>query len=254
MVASMAGYLAAADVMARPGSGYFYDNSDRRCLIGWHGRDCSCFCNFCLANAGYPNIGLCNNSFANKDNCAAAVRPDWFVLKFGPGLGTLITKDQASTVLCWGFEDTGGGHQETILGVPGGSTRSVGAHSHSSGIGYDDNGLNDHNLQSFAVPPQFLPEMALAAGDPATIAALEQLDAWLKRVVARPLHYGDRSPDVATMIDLLRLHRFVAKNVHGDAYGRTAQRGVYLLKRAHAVGNTNGKSFGGPAALTLLHL
>lgn len=253
MSGSIAGYLAAADVMARPNSGYFYDNSWRRCQIGWHGRDCSCFCNFCLANAGYQNVGQCNNSFINKTLCVNAVRPVWFTQRFGVGQGTLITKAQAMTVICWGFEDTGGGHQETILGQVGGSTRSVGAHSHATGIGYDANGINNHNLQSFAVPVQFLPEMALKIQDPATVAALKALSDWATWISAAPLKKGDRNAAVATMIDLLILHHFMARGQEGDAFGDDAQTGVYKFKRAYAVGNEQGDVFGGTAAETLLH-
>lgn len=247
----MQGYRDALDEMVQ--QRYFYDNSNRRCQIGWHGRDCSCFCNFGLANAGYPNIGLCNNSFANKNWCASTPRPQWMIDEFGPGVGTLITKAQATTVLCWGFEDTGGGHQETILGMPGGSTLSVGAHSHATGIGYDANGINNHNLQSFAIPPPFLPEMAFARNDPATIAALKKMDDWVKWVTASPLHFGDQNSAVATMIDLLRLHHFVGKNVVGDAFGKVARTGVYKFKLAYDVGNTEGEIFGGTAASALLH-
>lgn len=246
----MQGYRDALDEMVR--QHYFYDNSGRRCQIGWHGRDCSCFCNFGLANAGYQGIQLCNNSFANKRLCLNAVRPDFFIQKFGPGRGTIITKEQATSTLCWGFEDTGGGHQETILGV---GNLSVGAHSHATGIGYDQNGINNHNLQSFGVPPMFLPEMAFNVIDPATIAALEKLAAWEKRVTNVPLRFGEKnSHDVAIMIDLLRAHHFVRADVAGTAYGRVARTGVYKFKKAYAIGNTDGEIFGGTAASTLLHI
>lgn len=252
MVATIAGYLAALDLMVQ--QRFVYDNRvPWRCVIGWHGRDCSTFCNFGLANAGYPNIGLCNNSFANKQLCLEAVRPDWFIEKFGAGQGTLITKEQAETVVCWGFEDTGGGHQETILGR---GAESVGAHSHASGIGYDSNGINNHNLQSFAVPTQFLAEMALTLTppDPKVLAALAALASWEARVTAKPLRFGDRGPDVATMIDLLRAHHFVSQVVTGDAYGKVARTAIFKFKKSVAIGNTDGKTFGGTAAATLLHL
>lgn len=259
MTGTIAGYLGAAAAMTT--DGWFYDNSARRCLIGWHGRDCSTFVAFALANAGYPGINLCNNSYGFARECYNQPRPDWFIQKFGPGQGTFITKEQAETVVCWGLrgsayglgpDHTGDGHIETILGR---GAESVGAHSHATGIGFDANGINNHHLNAFAVPPMFLGEMALtlATPDPATVIALAALSNWVKRVTANPLKFGDRNPDVATMIDLLRLHHYVTKNVVGDAYGKVARTGVFKMKSALDVGNTKGEVFGGTAASALLH-
>ena len=258
MPPTIQGYLAALGQMTVPG--WFYDNSERRCLIGWHGRHCSTFVAFGLANAGYPGINLCNNSYGIASQCYYAPRPDWFTRKFGTGPGTFISRDQVETTVCWGFrgndwgmapDNTGDGHIETMLGQ---GAASVGAHSHATGIGYDANGLNDHMLTNFAVPPMFLPEMALSYPDPATVAALKTLDDWRKRVTAAPLKFGDRSNDVSIMIDLLRLHHFVRSGVRGNAYGKVAQAGVYKMKKAVDIGNTDGKVFGGTAASALLHI
>jgi hypothetical protein len=255
---TIAGYLGACAAMTTPE--WFYDNSPRRCLIGWHGRDCSTFVAFALANSGYPGINLCNNSFGFARMCYNQPRPDWFVSKFGPGQGTFISYDQAKTVTCWGFrgnefgmgpDHTGDGHIETIVGN---GTMSVGAHSHATGIGFDPNGINSHNLSYFAVPPHFLGEMAFVVLDPTTINALKKLKEWEARVTAHPLRFGDTNHDVTIMIDLLRLHHFVRSSVAGNAYGKVARTGVYKFKKAVDIGNTDGTTFGGTAASELLHL
>jgi len=89
--------------------------------------------------------------------------------------------------------------------------------------------------------------------DPAVIAKLVALDQWRHRCYATPLQFGDRNSDVAILVDLLRQAHFLRAGVVGNAYGEVCRRGVYRLKLAHPeIGNTFGKSFGGPAADALL--
>lgn len=255
MAATIGAYLADCDRMVR--ESYYYDNSPSRCTIGGHGRDCSTFVAFALSEAGYPNINLCNNSFGFAAQCYGQPRPAWFSQKYGPGQGTFISYDQAQTVTCWGFRGsnfgmspdyTGDGHIETIIGNGPGS---VGAHSHATGIGYDSNGINNHSLSFFAVPPQFLPELAPPPVDPAVIAQWIAWDQWRHRVAVSPLTYGARGPDVSILNDLLHTKHFL-KNPLGNAYGIRTRTAIYKFKLACRLGNTDGKNFGGTAANALL--
>lgn len=255
MAATIAEYLAECDRMVR--SGYYYDNSGRRCQIGGKGRDCSTFVAFALADAGYPNINLCNNSFGFASECYGTPRPAWFTQRFGDGIGTFISYDQAQTVTCWGFRGsnwgmspdyTGDGHIETILGNGPGS---VGAHSHATGIGYDSNGINNHNLSFFAVPREFLPELAPPPVDPAVVAQWIAWDQWRHRVSANPLRVGARGEDVAILNDLLHRKHFLRSPL-GDAYGIRTRTGVYKAKLTMRLGNTDGKTAGGTFANALL--
>src|SRR5689334_23263809 len=183
-MATIAGYLAACDRMAN--GPYYYDNSSARCDPAGHGRDCSTFVAFAMIEAGFGGIDRCANSFTEAAMCYDQPRPDWFTQRFGPGRGTFISHEQALHVVCWGFEGAnygreplsgGRGHIETSLGNGGGS---IGAHSHATGIGYGE--FDEHNLEWFAVPPQFLAEMAPPAIDAATLAWLAKVAKWQKYV------------------------------------------------------------------------
>lgn len=156
--------------------GVFYCNetwlrcSDPMC------RDCSTFAASGLLS-GFPgSVDECANSFSIARWCRDTPRPQFFIDRFGPGIGTFITKAQAETVVCFGFrgsnlgtepDSTGDGHIEvccstawpSALHVPS-PTLSVGAHSHATGVGYDDDGIDNHQLEWWAVPPPFLAEMA----------------------------------------------------------------------------------------------
>lgn len=160
---TIAAYLAACEQIAN--GPYYYDNSvPSRCNPHGFGRDCSTFVAFALIAAGYPNINACGNSYYFAAMCHDEPRPDWFTEKFGPGVGTFISHDQALWNVSWGFRGsdfgrapdlTGDGHIETSLGNGGGS---VGAHSHATGIGYST--FDVHNLSYYAIPPHFLAELA----------------------------------------------------------------------------------------------
>jgi hypothetical protein len=81
-----------------------------------------------------------------------------------------------------------------------------------------------------------------------------KLISWAERVAKTGLRFGDQSPDVATLVDLLRNHHFLKSGVVGDKYGNVLRTGVYEFKLAHPqLGNTDGKNFGGPAALVLIN-
>ncbi len=257
---TMNDYKYALDWMVR--EGYFYDNRvPQRCDPNWKGRDCSTFNQFGLINAGYLNVNPCWTSFDIARYCHDTPRPDWFKAMYGSDLpGTFITKEQAMGILSvglrgtnWGMNEdaSGDGHVEEILGN---GTTTVGAHSHATGIGYDPNGINNHELSYFAVLPWFLPEIALkVANDLATIAALKALAEWQKEVKATPLRFGMRNNhNVGILVQLLVKAHYLSRGVTGDNYGRVLRDAVTHFKRNHQLGAINGNYFGGPAAATLL--
>lgn len=142
-------------------------------------RDCSTFAASGI-NAGFPGaVDECSNSFAQARWCRDTPRPQWMIDRFGPGIGTFITYEQAQTVICLGFRGSnlgtepdadGDGHVEVICGTAWPAylhapapKLSVGAHSHATGVGYDDDGLDQHHLQWWAIPPPFLAPMAPVA-------------------------------------------------------------------------------------------
>jgi len=159
---TIADYVTALERAAADGA--FYDNGANRCAPPpYKGRDCSTFVAYGLIDAGYPNVNPCNNSYGFADECWNTPRPDWFTHRFGPGPGTYISYQDALHVVCWGFhgadygrgpDENGDGHIETSLGNGGGS---IAAHSHATGVGY---ATLTSFLQWYAVPPQFLDEMA----------------------------------------------------------------------------------------------
>lgn len=237
-------------------SGYFYDNSGNRCLpIPYKGRDCSTFAAEGI-DAGFPGaVDRCSNSFGQAEWCFNQPRPDWFTARFGSGPGTFITEEQAQHVVCLGFrgsdwgmraDDTGDGHTECILGQ---GTRTVGAHSHASGVGFDNNGINNHQLSYFAIPPAFLTELAGPPIDAATLIAIRKLADWKDRVSRRPLRYKMTNGDVTILNSLLLLRGLEGKK--SNTYGRLTRRGVAHLKRANGW-TPDGSVFGSRAATALL--
>lgn len=88
---------------------------------------------------------------------------------------------------------------------------------------------------------------------PAEIARLEALDKWRHEVHDHPLHFGDRGPNIAYLVDRLREHHFLHRGVIGDCYGPTLRTGVVKLKNTDPVlakqpAPDKGEKFGGDAA------
>lgn len=85
--------------------------------------------------------------------------------------------------------------------------------------------------------------------DPKLVLRLVRIDQWRHRVKDKALKLGDRSDDVKMLIQLLREAHYLNRFASGNAYGDQVRTGVYKLKLGHpALGNTDGTSFGGPAA------
>jgi hypothetical protein len=97
------------------------------------GLDCSSFVALALIMAG-ESIDPCTNSWAQAAACAAFMRPDWMNQQIGLGVGSQVPESYALNVpgVLW-FHMSGVGHVEVGLGEGG---KSMGAHSHSQGIGY----------------------------------------------------------------------------------------------------------------------
>lgn len=233
--------LARQRVAQLDAMGLFYCNelpwrcSNPRC------RDCSTavadICNY--SGAG---INKCSNSFSLAAWCFNAKREPWFADLYGHDLpGTFIHYEAAQRVQCMGFrgsnygrnvDSEGDGHVEWILGQ---GKLSWGAHSHATGVGYDSDGLDTHQLQWWAVPPHFIPYMKPAP--PIDWKALKELVAWGKRVslprevdkrgirITGALHRGDRNHDVLIMNQLL----------HKTGYRPGKPVDLYDLRAWHAV-------------------
>lgn len=250
--------LAEWDYMAR--NGYFYDNGPSRCApFPYKGRDCSTFAAAGL-NAGFPgSIDACSNSFGQAAWCYDTPRPDWFSKRFGPGHGTFITRDQARFVVCLGFHGTdfgmrpdysGDGHVEIVLGQ---GTRTVGAHSHATGVGYDNSGFTFNFCEYFAVPPCFLAEMTPPNIDPATLEALRKLVEWEGRVSKMPLHRTETNGDVTILNDLLIHKNLLDPHRKSNTYTRYTAAAVAHFKTARQLTNRDGSVFGADAAHAMLH-
>lgn len=239
---------------------YFYDNSPSRCRpYPYMGRDCSTFAADGL-NAGFPgSVDPCTNSFWLAGWCHDAPRPEWFIQRFGPGQGTFITRDQAQTVECLAFHGSdfgrrpdfsGDGHVECVLGQ---GLRTIGAHSHASGVGVLNDGLADSFLEWFAVPPCFLAELGTVPIDPATLDAIRRLLEWKQRVTDRPLHYRQTNGDVTILNNLLINRVLLDQRKKSNTYGRATREAVNHLKRlTPSIHDKNGEVFGSEAAAALL--
>lgn len=98
--------------------------------------------------------------------------------------------------------------------------------------------------------------------DPKLKARAIELDQWRHRRYGEhvgvgpvgPLKLGDRNPDVLILNRELRNAHYLLRIIPvGNAFGARTRRGNYKLKFAHpALGNTDGTSFGGPAADVLV--
>lgn len=252
-MATISGYLAALDRLAHTLDGYEND-VHVRCDPNANKRDCSTFVAFGLIDAGFGGVNRCENSFGFAAMCHDQPRPDWFTARYGEGVGTFISHDQALHVVCWGLEgsdfarrptSSGGGHIETSLGNGGGS---IGAHSHATGIGYSQ--LDWHNCNWFAVPPMFLAEMAPPAIDAATLAALTKLVEWRKRVADRPLRQGDHNGDVTILNQLLIKKHLLERPA--NTYTKATRDAVHHFKVARGLSNDDGTVFGAEAAAAIL--
>lgn len=220
--------------------GFRYCNSGDYCTNPMC-KDCSTFADHGI-NAGFPgSINQCSNSFGQAEWCYNTPRPEFFTERFGPGPGTFITEEQAMHVVCLGFrgsdfgmraDDTGDGHTECILGQ---GTRTVGAHSHATGVGFDNNGINNHQLGWFAVPPPFLAEMAGPPIDAATLVAIRKLLQWEDRVSRRPLRYGMPANGDITILNkvLINAQLLNPTTARMNIYGRATAAAVNHLKRLH---------------------
>lgn len=94
---------------------------------------------------------------------------------------------------------------------------------------------------------------------PAARARLIALDAWRHKIHRTALHYGDQSLEVAHLVGYLREAHFLGKNVTGDKYGPTLQRGILKFKDTvpelrDQPPPIKGKVFGGDAADALVAL
>lgn len=140
-----------------------YDNSlSGRCNpqnpTDVHGLDCSTFVALALIMAGEA-CDPCTNSWALAAQCRGALRPQWLTDQFGPGHGTEITQAQAMITpgVVW-FHMEGEGHIEVGIGTPESPGKSMGAHSHSTGIGYANySDIYAGFFDYFAILPQLLP-------------------------------------------------------------------------------------------------
>ncbi len=237
----------------------FYDNSGSRCRpYPYRGRDCSTFAAQGL-NAGFPGaVDPCSNSFSQAAWCHDAHRTDAFIKRFGPGQGTFITYEQAQHTVCLGFRGTdygrrpdytGDGHVECILGQ---GKRTVGAHSHATGVGYDNNGLDNHQLSYFAVPPCFLPELAGPPIDAATLEAIKKLLDWNRRVTAHPLLFRQTNGDVTILNKLLIARGVLSNTSRMNLYSKYTRAAVHNFKVARGLLSVDGRVFGGEAAAALL--
>lgn len=238
--------------------GFYYCNDIRNRCNNSMCRDCSTFAASGL-NAGFPGTtNPCGNSFSQAEWCYQTPRPDWFTARFGPGQGTFITYDQAQHAVCLGFRGTdwgmrpdytGDGHVECILGQ---GARTVGAHSHETGVGFDNNGINNHQLSYFAVPPCFLPEMAGPPIDAATLQAIRDLVEWQQRVARRPLNVGMKNGDVTILKKLLIHRKLLRPQYLSNVYGRRTVSAVATLEKQKNLSRKRGKVVDGPVAAAVL--
>lgn len=90
--------------------GYAYSQGSSRCT-GDHGYfDCSGLQCFALNYVGIQTS--CTNSSTLAEECHHAVRPQWMIDEFGPGVGTQITFEQAQrTRGAWAFHGPDEGRQ-----------------------------------------------------------------------------------------------------------------------------------------------
>lgn len=232
-------------------------------------RDCSTAVADIL-NASGANVAKCSTSFSLAQWCFNAERPDWFSKLFGYNLpGTFISRADAEKYACiglsgsnWGInaDSNGHGHVEYILGR---GNLTWGAHSHSTGVGFDSNGLNNHSLDYFAIPPHFLPFMK--PGPVIDWEKLKELIEWHARVaqprkvnkdgrrVLGTLRRGDRGKDVLIMRQLLVKTGYM--RAKPDAYyGIRTARAVrrYKVKNGWPKNRLNGNLFGKHAATSIL--
>lgn len=182
-------------------------------------RDCSTAVADIL-NASGAGVNPCSNSFSLAAWCHNAERPGWFSDLFGHDLpGTFIRYEDAHKVPCiglsgsnWGMnvDSNGQGHVEYILGR---GKLTWGCHSHATDCGFDDDGIDTHSLDFFAVPPHFVPW--LKPKDPVDWNAIAKLIEWKDRVsqprkqdstgkrIIGTLKRGDVGNDVLIMNQLL---------------------------------------------------
>lgn len=187
-------YLAAWAYMVD--TGFAYDNAGPwRCTGERHSVDCSGGCvlayNMAADAFGLPRIS-CTNSFNLSAECHQYPRPDWLTEQCGSGVGLMVTIEQsrefALTLLFHGNNEgqspdgSGDGHVENGLG--GG--RTVGAHSHATGLGYrTDEDPSPGFLNAAALPPW---EPILACLAPAPPAPPQEIDMQVFLPPNRPNH------------------------------------------------------------------
>lgn len=204
-----------------------------------------------ICNHSGANINACGNSFSLADWCFDTPRPDWFSEMFGHDLpGTYISYEAAQEYECMGFrgsnwgrnvDSEGDGHVEWVMGKKsvGRPKLTWGAHSHASGVGFDEDGLDTHQLKWFAIPPHFLPFMVPAP--PIDWDYLKDLEGLKKRVSARrqegkhgvritgSLKRGDKGKDVLMVARILHAKGYLS-SVRGDGFGWRMVLGVKKYK------------------------
>lgn len=248
--------------------GLFYCNelawrcSNPRC------RDCSTAVSDICNHSG-ADISPCGTSFSLADWCFDTPRPDWFSKMYGYQLpGTFISYEAAHQTPCMGLRGSnygrnadrfGDGHVEWVLGE---GKKTWGAHSHASGVGYDDDGIDQHQLSFFAVPPHFLPWMVPAP--PIDWGALHILMEWKERVsksrvvkngkrVTGALAYGDNDGDVLILNKLLHNAGYLIASP-GTGYGLRTWHAVneYKTRNGWPKGMRSGKTAGRAVANSIL--
>lgn len=166
------GMLAAAAQIVD--EGYHYDDAvgaGGRCDPNSQGLDCSTFAALAINRAG-GTLDPCTNSWAMATLCKTTPRPAWLIQLVGPGVGTQIPQAIAlAWPGTWWFHMTGVGHIEIGDHELADPLRSVGAHSHATGIGYSHWFPNFFDF--YAIPPMLL-------------ASFEQTYAWKVQPVYNP--------------------------------------------------------------------
>lgn len=131
------------------------------------------------------------------------------------------------------------------------NTRGISTHGLLTAAGYQ--GTEGHTDPGLNFPlAAFIARVETIVHPPVPIdwGAIAKIKAWVDRLTAKPLRYGDRSPDVVDLQAWLLVNDFDAGR--GDAYGREVEAGVARFKAEWALDNRDGAVCGGTCAAALV--